>query len=101
ALTAIRRRVPVPVLRKDFTLDEYQLWEARAAGADAVLLIVSILEAAELRALWQAAAGLGLHALVEVHTASELDVALTAGARIVGINNRDLNSSETRIATSL
>jgi indole-3-glycerol phosphate synthase len=100
-LTAIRRRVPVPVLRKDFTLDEYQLWEARAAGADAVLLIVSILEAAELRALLQAAGALGLHALVEAHTASELDVALAAGARIIGINNRDLKSFETRIETSL
>jgi len=100
-LTSIRRRVSVPVLRKDFTLDEYQLWEARAAGADAILLIVSILDAAELRALLQAATGLGLHALVEAHTASELDVAMTAGARIVGINNRNLKTFETRIETSL
>jgi indole-3-glycerol phosphate synthase len=100
-LTAIRRRVPAPVLRKDFTLDEYQLWEARAAGADAILLIVSILEAAELRELLQAATGLGLHALVEAHTASELDVAVAAGARIVGINNRNLKTFETRIETSL
>ena len=100
-LTAIREGVDVPILRKDFTLDEYQVWEARAAGADAVLLIVSILEAAELRDLREAAAGLGLAALVEAHTASEIDVALAAGARIVGINNRDLKTFETRIETSL
>ena len=100
-LTAIRHRVDVPILRKDFTLDEYQLWEARAAGADAVLLIVSILDAEELRALLQAATGLGLATLVEAHTASELDVALAAGATILGINNRDLKTFETRIETSL
>jgi len=100
-LTAIRERVDIPILRKDFTLDEYQIWEARAAGADAVLLIVAILEAEQLRDLRQAAAGLGLAALVEAHTASELDVALGAGAAIVGINNRNLKSFETRIETSL
>ena len=100
-LTAIRDRVDVPILRKDFTLDEYQIWEARAAGADAVLLIVSILDAARLSDLRQAAVGLGLAALVEAHTASEIDVALAAGARIVGINNRDLKTFETRIETSL
>jgi indole-3-glycerol phosphate synthase len=100
-LSAIRERVEAPILRKDFTLDEYQLWEARAAGADAVLLIVSILDGARLRDLGQAATGLGLGALVEAHTASEIDVALTAGARIVGVNNRDLKTFETRIETSL
>lgn len=100
-LTAIRDRVDVPILRKDFTLDEYQIWEARAAGADAVLLIVAILEARQVSDLLQAAAGLGLAALVEVHTASELGVALSAGAGIVGLNNRDLKTFETRIETSL
>ena len=100
-LTAIRGRVEVPILRKDFTLDEYQLWEARAAGADAVLLIVAILDAGALRDLLQAASGLGLAALVEAHTASEIDVALAAGAGIVGINNRNLKTFETRIETSL
>jgi indole-3-glycerol phosphate synthase len=100
-LTAIRDRVETPILRKDFTLDEYQVWEARAAGADAVLLIVSILDGARLRDLQQVATGLGLAALVEAHTASEIDVALTAGAFIVGINNRDLKTFETRIETSL
>jgi len=100
-LVAIHDVVPVPLLRKDFTLDEYHVWEARAAGADAVLLIVAILEAGQLRDLRQAAAGLGLAALVEAHTASEIDVALAAGAAIVGINNRDLKTFETRIETSL
>ena len=100
-LTAIRQLVTVPLLRKDFTLDEYHLWEARAAGADAVLLIVSILESAELRDLVRAARGLGLAALVEVHTASELDVALGAGAEILGINNRDLKTFETHLETTL
>lgn len=100
-LTAIRERVDVPILRKDFTLDEYHLWEARAAGADAVLLIVSILDAAQLRDLRDAATALGLATLVEAHTASEIEVALSAGAEIVGINNRDLKTFETRIETSL
>ncbi|HEV8474299.1 MAG TPA: indole-3-glycerol phosphate synthase TrpC, partial [Methylomirabilota bacterium] len=96
-----RAAVDVPLLRKDFTLDDYQLWEARAAGADAVLLIVSILEPGQLRDLAAAAKGLGLAALVEVHTAAELDVALAAGSRIVGINNRDLATFETTIETTL
>ena len=100
-LSAIRERVATPLLRKDFTLDEYQIWEARAAGADAVLLIVSILDRARLSDLQQAATGLGLGALVEAHTASEVEVALSAGARIIGINNRDLKTFETRIETSL
>jgi indole-3-glycerol phosphate synthase len=100
-LRAVRAAVDVPLLRKDFTLDEYQLWEARAAGADAVLLIVAILEPALLRDLAAAAKGLGLAALVEVHTAAELETALGIGARIVGINNRDLATFETRIETTL
>jgi len=100
-LAAIRARVSVPLLRKDFTIDEWQLWESRAAGADAVLLIVSILEAALLRDLLGAAKGLGLAALVECHTAAELDRALSAGSRIIGINNRDLASFETTIETTL
>ena len=97
----IRPAVPVPLLRKDFTIDEYQLWESRAAGADAVLLIVAILEPPVLRDLLAAAKGLGLGALVETHTAAELDIALGAGATIVGINNRDLRTFETRLDTTL
>src|SRR5262249_5183341 len=100
-LAAIRGAVSLPLLRKDFTLAEYQLWESRAAGADAVLLIVSILETSELRDLLQAAKGVGLAALVECHTTAELEAALAVGARIVGINNRDLTTFETRIGTTL
>src|SRR5213083_1321076 len=100
-LAAVRAAVDVPLLRKDFVLDDYQLWEARAAGADAVLLIVAILEPSQLSELAAAAKGLGLAALVECHTAGELDAALGAGARIVGINNRDLRTFETRIETTL
>jgi indole-3-glycerol phosphate synthase len=100
-LEAIRRAVAVPLLRKDFTIDEYQLFEARAAGADAVLLVVAILELAELQDLMQAAKGLGLAALVECHTAREVEIALTAGARIIGLNNRDLRTFTTRLETTL
>src|SRR5260370_32404414 len=100
-LRAVRAAVETPLLRKDFTLDEYQLWEARAAGADAILLIVAMLEPERLRDLAAAAKGLRLAALVECHTAAELDVALATGARVIGINNRDLATFETRIETTL
>jgi indole-3-glycerol phosphate synthase len=100
-LAEIRPNVPVPLLRKDFTIDEYQLWESRAAGADAILLIVAVLEPSLLRDLLAASKGLGLGALVETHTAAEVDVALGAGATIVGINNRDLRSFETRLETTI
>jgi indole-3-glycerol phosphate synthase len=100
-LEAIRARVTVPLLRKDFTIDEWQLWESRAAGADAVLLIVSILDGPLLGDLLSAAKGLGLAALVECHTAAEVDRALGVGCRILGINNRDLATFETRIETTL
>jgi indole-3-glycerol phosphate synthase len=100
-LQRVRATVDVPLLRKDFTIDEYQLWEARAAGADAVLLIVCILEPPLLRDLAAAAKGLGLASLVECHTEAELEIALAAGSRIIGINNRDLSTFETRIETTL
>ena len=100
-LRAVRAAVGAPLLRKDFTLEEYQLWESRAAGADAVLLIVAILPPPLLRDLLAAAKGLGLAALVECHTAAELDAALAAGSRVVGINNRDLTTFETRLETTL
>lgn len=100
-LGGVREAVPVPLLRKDFTVDEYQLWESRAAGADAVLLIVAILAPDLLRDLLQAAKGLGLAALVECHTRDELESALAAGAGIIGINNRDLRTFETRLETTL
>jgi indole-3-glycerol phosphate synthase len=100
-LRQIRASVDVPLLRKDFTLDEYQLWEARAAGADAVLLIVAILSPPLLRDLAAAAKGLRMAALVECHTEAEVDAALAAGSHIIGINNRDLGTFETRIETTL
>ena len=82
-------------------MDEYQLWEARAAGADAALLIVAALDAAALRDLLQAAKGIGVHTLVEAHTEAELEAALTLGARVVGVNNRNLQTLETDLATSV
>jgi indole-3-glycerol phosphate synthase len=100
-LAAIRARTRVPLLRKDFTIDEWQLWESRAAGADAILLIVSILPGSILGDLLAAAKGLGLAALVECHTAAEVDRALGVGCRLLGINNRDLATFETRIETTL
>jgi indole-3-glycerol phosphate synthase len=93
-LEAVRRAVPLPLLRKDFIVDPYQVDEARAAGADAVLLIAGALTPAELRALRERAAGLGLDALVEVHDAGQLESALAAGADLIGINNRDLRTFE-------
>jgi len=91
-LEAVVRRVPVPVLRKDFILEEVQILEARVAGAAAVLLIVRALPDSRLRALLGFASGVGLDALVEVHTAAELESALAAGAGIVGVNSRDLDT---------
>jgi len=91
----------VPVLRKDFVVDEYQLWESRAAGADAVLLIVAALDPSALGDLLQAAKGVGLTALVEVHTAPELEQALRAGAPVIGVNNRDLQTLVTTLEASL
>jgi len=100
-LAAIRAAVPVPLLRKDFMLDEYQLWESRAAGADAILLIVAILDTPRLSDLLAGAKGIGLAALVEAHTAEEVETALSVGARIIGLNNRDLRTFQTRIETTL
>ena len=100
-LVNVRAAVSVPVLRKEFIVDEYQLWEARAAGADAVLLIVAALEDAALRDLLHAAKGAGLATLVEVHTAGELDRALRLGAPVIGVNNRDLQTLTTSLDPSL
>jgi indole-3-glycerol phosphate synthase len=91
-LTAVRAAVDVPLLRKDFVVDEYQLFEARAAGADAVLLIVAALEQRVLTRLQQRAWDLGLATLVEVHNEVELDRAIDSGARLIGVNNRNLRS---------
>ena len=100
-LVEARAAVGVPVLRKDFVVDPWQLWEARAAGADAALLIVAALSDAELVSLLAAARDASLEALVEVHDREELDRALAAGATIVGVNNRNLKTLEVRVQTSL
>jgi len=104
-LQAVRNEVDVPLLRKDFIVSEYQLLEAKAAGADAVLLIVAALHQKELSHLAEQAAALGLDVLVEVHEADEVSRAIDAGARIIGVNNRNLRTlavdvrrSETLIA---
>jgi indole-3-glycerol phosphate synthase len=89
-LRKVREVVDVPVLRKDFILDPAQIWEARAAGADAVLLIVAALTPARLAELAEVAADAGLAALVETHTVEEAGIATAAGASIIGVNNRDL-----------
>jgi indole-3-glycerol phosphate synthase len=91
-LASARLAAGLPVLRKDFTVQEADVVDARLMGADAVLLIVAALEDGELRALAARAAALGLAALVEVHDAAELDRALAAGARLVGVNQRDLRT---------
>jgi indole-3-glycerol phosphate synthase len=91
-LTAVRAAVSIPLLRKDFVVEPYQLFEARVAGADAVLLIVAALSQDELTSLQAEAWRLGLAALVEVHDEEELARAIDAGARIIGVNNRNLRT---------
>jgi indole-3-glycerol phosphate synthase len=99
-LAAVRAVVDVPLLRKDFVVSEYQLLEAKAAGADAVLLIVAALRPVELKVLHDHATRMGLDVLVEVHDATELSIALDAGARIVGVNNRNLRTLEIDVQAS-
>jgi indole-3-glycerol phosphate synthase len=99
-LEAVRAAVEVPLLRKDFVVDAYQLLEARAAGADAALLIVAALAPDDLRRLHERCLALGLAALVEVHDAAEVELALAAGARIVGVNNRNLKTFAVDLAAS-
>lgn len=98
-LDAVRGRVDVPVLRKDFMVDEYQFYEARAHGADLVLIIVASLTDAQLRDFMLLAADLGMPALVETHTPEEVDRALAAGAQVIGVNNRNLKTLEVNLAT--
>jgi indole-3-glycerol phosphate synthase len=99
-LRAVREAVALPVLRKDFVVSAAQIWEARAAGADAVLLIVRILEDAQLAGLLGVARDAGVDALVEVHDEAELERAIGAGAEVVGVNNRDLSVFTTDLAVS-
>ena len=99
-LMAARTATSLPVLRKDFTLDRYHLLQASTHGADCVLLIVAVLEFAELKELLAAADALQLDALVEVHDGDELDRALEAGASLIGVNNRNLKTLEVSLETS-
>lgn len=99
-LAAVRSAVDVPILRKDFVVDEAQIWQARAFGADAILLIVAALTRSELVKLLEVADQAGVAALVEVHTASEATIAAGVGAKVVGVNNRDLKTFVTDLATA-
>lgn len=100
-LQAARNAVQLPVLRKDFIIDPWQVFETRAMGADAVLLIVAALSDAQLNELYHAAQRVGCDVLVEVHSGEELARALTLNAELIGINNRDLHTFETRLDTTL
>ena len=99
-LEAIRQAVAVPLLRKDFMLDSYQLVEAKSYGADAVLFIAALLDSNLLRELREEATALALDSLVEVHTEKELESALKAGSQLIGINNRNLKTFEVSLATT-
>src|SRR6202011_3667162 len=99
-LALVHQHVPIPTLRKDFTLHEAQIYQAILAGADAVLLIVAALNDQELGRLLQVSSKMGIDALVEVHDEAELDRALNAGANFIGINNRNLATFEVNIATT-
>lgn len=99
-LVEIREAVEIPLFRKDFIFDPYQVYESRAYGADALLLIVAILEQEQLDELSTLSHELGLNCLVEVHNESEVDRALRSGARIIGINNRDLKTFQVDIGTT-
>ena len=99
-LIAVRGVVDVPILRKDFIVSEYQLLEAKAAGADAILLIVAALRPVELKVLHDHARRYGLDALVEVHDGTELAIAIDAGAKIVGVNNRSLRTLDVDVHAS-
>jgi len=99
-LSNIRNIVDVPILRKDFIIDPWQIAESRAAGADAILLIVAALSPEDLRGHLDAARQYGIAALVEVHDQTELDEALASGAKLIGINNRDLHTFRSSLSTT-
>ena len=100
-LKEVAKATSIPILRKDFIVDPWQVWEARAANADAFLLIAAILDDRALRELLELGRGLGMEALVEAHSEEELKRAVGAGAKVIGINNRDLKTFEVKIETSL
>jgi indole-3-glycerol phosphate synthase len=99
-LRQARAACELPILQKDFTVDSYQLYEAAVAGADAVLLIVAALERDQLAGLYEAARGLDLDVIVEVHKEAELEIALTVDAEVIGINNRDLDNFTVDVQTT-
>lgn len=96
----VRSFVPVPILRKDFIIDPYQILETRVCGADALLLIVAALDNDQLRNLLDKTHEIGMEALVEVHSAAEMQIAVDAGAKIIGINNRNLETFTIDLATT-
>ena len=100
-LREVRQVVTLPLLRKDFTIDAYQVYEARAMGADCILLIVSALKPADLRDLYALAQSVGLDVLIEVHDVEELAIALTLGPDLIGINNRNLKTFNTNLETTI
>ena len=100
-LKEISENVSIPILRKDFVIDEYMIWEAKAIGASAVLLIVSILSIVELKKFLDLAHDLGLSAIVEAHDGNEIRTALNVGAEIIGVNNRDLTDFSVDIENSI
>ena len=97
----IRAAITLPMIRKDFTVDAYQIYEAKCMGADAVLLICALLDDKQLREYREMAEELGMDALVEAHDAEEVERALKSGARIIGVNNRDLRTFEVDMANSI
>lgn len=99
-LKAVRKVVKLPILRKDFTIDKFQIYEAAAAGADAVLLIVAALTSENLRQFQTLAHDLGMDALVEVHTLAELEIAASIGANLIGVNNRNLRTFDVSLDVS-
>lgn len=99
-LKAVKKAVSLPVLRKDFIIDEYQIYEARAMGADAILLIAAMLDENTLKAFYQTARNLGLYCLAEAHNEEELNRVLGAGCDIVGVNNRDLKTFHVDLNTT-
>ncbi|UQP02836.1 indole-3-glycerol phosphate synthase TrpC [Burkholderia multivorans] len=100
-LRAARGASSLPVLRKDFIVDAYQVWEARAMGADCILLIAAVLDGSAMRELESLAFELGMAVIVEIHSADELDAALTLKTPLIGVNNRDLATFSTNIETTL
>jgi indole-3-glycerol phosphate synthase len=96
----IKESISLPVLRKDFIIDEYQVYESVAAGADAILLIAELLSSNELKGLYDLASSLGLDCLIETHNEEDIEKALSTGAQIIGINNRDLHSFKVDLAVT-